>query len=613
MQKIPLGKNLLIIIIVLFISNLAIADVLDELDQQLKDTQQQLSTTVNDKTSTAKRLADLEKLKKQYEGTLGSIQNNYQLTRSQLDVTTDSLEQKNLEIENTNQELTQLETSIDQKYQTIYSAIRQIYMSQPVSWLDSFITINRYGHDVKNTFINRSITFALYNSLNELKIELAKITEIKEVLMQIQKELADQKSFLESQQRSLQNEIASTQQRITSAQSEMQKLVQALSGFDQAISSLTQKQRDILTAKAAAALASTSVGNIEINQSAIEKSPPADGNVYFSFWTYGYPHRVGMNQYGAFGRAKIGQNYSQILAAYYQGAQITDVTVPDSIVISTSNGNQSISFEDDYLMGIGEMPSCWGAADRGGMEALKAQAIAARTYAIYSTNNGQSSICTDQHCQVYVGSSKITGTCGQYWKQAVLETRGKILTYNGSPILAVYASTAGGYTLNSSEAQPYFSSYKPYLIGIKDADENGDYYDGPKHGDSPWFHKSWGDQPWLSISQVTDLFNAALLPETYNNDLTQTTSAEITARLIQSGIEPISDFNAIELIDQNGKSVNPASGPQSGQTAKVRVYYQNGKVAEVTASRFKFVFNLLSPGTDSIYSTRFDVLTAAEL
>ena len=596
--------------VVLLMGRTTLGTELDELDQQLQATKSQLDSTVKERDSAQQRLKALEKLKSQYQNSLSSMQKNYALTNSQIQTTIQSINEKDAELTKIEEQITEINALVTSRNVSIKGAIRSMYISQTPGWLSAVMADNRVAAFAKSLIYQRSITTSLQNEINSLQDELTTIADIRDVLDQLKTELEQQRQNLISQSVNLQNQINSTQKNIASAQGEMQNLGQALVGLDQQVSALTQKQRDILNAKAAAALASTSVGNVEVDPSSIEKEAPKDGNIYFSFWTYGYPHRVGMNQYGAFGRSKAGQTVEQILTTYYHNVNIVDWNMPETITITGSNGNQTISFEDDYLMGIGEMPSCWGAPDRGGLEALKAQAIAARTYALAYTNNGTSPICTTQACQVYVGSSKVTGTCGEYWQAAVQATRGKVIVQNNQPITAWYASTAGGFTLSSAEV---WGGNRDYVTGIADLDANGKAYDGKDHGDSPWYHKAWGNEPWLSIAQVTDLFNAALLPESFNNQLAPAEKGgyspeQVVTQLIASGIEPVTSFSAIEIVDQNG-----SSGANTAQVGKVRVYYSDGKVAEVIGSRFKFVFNLRSPGTNALWTTRFDVRTAADL
>lgn len=100
---------------------------------------------------------------------------------------------------------------------------------------------------------------------------------------------------------------------------------------------------------------------------------------------------------------------------------------------------------ESYLRGVvpREMPSSWG--NYGGMEALKAQAVAARTYALCYHGQGRHAdyhVCDSQHCQVYGGVEAETPNTDR----AVEMTRGEILTFNGRAISPFYHATNGGYT-----------------------------------------------------------------------------------------------------------------------------------------------------------------------
>jgi len=115
---------------------------------------------------------------------------------------------------------------------------------------------------------------------------------------------------------------------------------------------------------------------------------------------------------------------------------------------------------EDYLLGV--VPNELSPATFGQLEALKAQAVAARTYAI--RNMGQYKqegydICNTDACQVYFGA----GTEDTLATQAVRETRGMIATYNGQPINALYSSTCGGRT---EASENIFQEKLPYLVSV---------------------------------------------------------------------------------------------------------------------------------------------------
>ncbi|MUG01718.1 SpoIID/LytB domain-containing protein [Bacillus tequilensis] len=114
--------------------------------------------------------------------------------------------------------------------------------------------------------------------------------------------------------------------------------------------------------------------------------------------------------------------------------------------------NVNIPFED-YLKGVvpHEMPASWQ------KEALKAQAVAARTYSI---NSAGKEVQDTTAFQVYGGYDWNSKT-----SEVVEATKGKVLKYNGNLISATYSSSNGGYTEASGEV---WSSQLPYLIAKKD-------------------------------------------------------------------------------------------------------------------------------------------------
>ncbi len=127
---------------------------------------------------------------------------------------------------------------------------------------------------------------------------------------------------------------------------------------------------------------------------------------------------------------------------------------------------------EEYLLGIGEVPSSWP------MEALRAQAVAARSFALYKIRTyGVQPSCNcnlfdGSNDQVYIGWDKEGGTDGVRWVRAVTTTASKIVAYHGSVALTVFSASDGGHTedLNVQWGTP-LSTY-PYLAGVCDP---GDY------------------------------------------------------------------------------------------------------------------------------------------
>jgi SpoIID/LytB domain protein len=125
---------------------------------------------------------------------------------------------------------------------------------------------------------------------------------------------------------------------------------------------------------------------------------------------------------------------------------------------------------DDYVAGVAEMPGRWH------LEALKAQAVAARTYAWHAVELGTFAgrgydICDSVDCQAFAGAEQEEGVSGRRWRAAVDQTAGEVLVGDdGAPILARYFSTSGGRTLPNEVVFPS-SGPRPYLTGTDDPDD----------------------------------------------------------------------------------------------------------------------------------------------
>lgn len=125
-----------------------------------------------------------------------------------------------------------------------------------------------------------------------------------------------------------------------------------------------------------------------------------------------------------------------------------------------------------YLLGLAEVPPDWPA------EALKAQAIAARTYALNTLDRPPAGaaatygfdICASVECQVFSGAEVLQQSDGQRWEDAVRATAGEAILYEGRPILARYHSVSGGQTFDNEQIFPTEGSY-PYLKGVSSTTE----------------------------------------------------------------------------------------------------------------------------------------------
>lgn len=161
---------------------------------------------------------------------------------------------------------------------------------------------------------------------------------------------------------------------------------------------------------------------------------------------------------------------------------VNGLTVAGRVTIKRQNGKLAAINEvaiEDYVKGVvpSEMNPSWS------FEALKAQAIAARTYGLYKIRqNGKKDfdVVASTKDQVYKGRAGADGPGGR----ATDETRGQVLVFQDEPILAAFFSTAAGPT---EDALNIWSVDLPYLKGVE----------CPFDMNSPYFQ--WRTDVWLPL------------------------------------------------------------------------------------------------------------------
>jgi len=146
------------------------------------------------------------------------------------------------------------------------------------------------------------------------------------------------------------------------------------------------------------------------------------------------------------------------------------------VYLNESQRIEKIELEE-YVKGVvaSEMPAAFE------IDTLKAQAVAARTKALYQkikygdkgnqTHPG-AEVCNGVHCQVYKNKEQLAQIHSDNWikdfwpkiEKAVEETRGLVITYEGKLIDPLYHSTSGGRTENSEDV---FANMAPYLRSVE--------------------------------------------------------------------------------------------------------------------------------------------------
>lgn len=386
---------------------------------------------------------------------------------------------------------------------------------------------------------------------------------------------------------------------------EISKAEVFISDLSNKIAALTELQQRLLAEKLAGL-------NIPRSAYSLQGGCVDDRNIdpgfspRIAFFTFGVPNRVGLNQWGARGRAEAGQSAQTILSAYYNADFTTGYNSGINIRVTGTNEygqgfNDTWNIED-YLKHLYEIPGDWP------MEALKAQAIAARSYALAYTNNGQGAICPNQNCQV-VKRELNSGN----WQAAVKQTEGIVLTNGGQPIKAWFSSTHGGYVFKSGEIGWNDTSWTKHSTDINGGVSGfGDLFSNAYDKNSPWFYCDWGFRrdynktAWLRPEEVADIANVILLarkdssvrkhlyqldkpnPEGTDNWDPERVKQELSSR----GGNPVDSVSDISI----GADWN------YGRTTTVNIAGNSFEGAE-----FKDFFNLRAPANIQIVGPLFNI------
>ncbi|HSX08771.1 MAG TPA: SpoIID/LytB domain-containing protein [Candidatus Saccharimonadales bacterium] len=409
--------------------------------------------------------------------------------------------------------------------------------------------------------------------------------------------------------------LASTQTRLAADTAKLNKVVAGAQAYQAQLSnqiaSLTAQQQQLVAQKYASlgipTTADTASGGCSSDLNPYKD--PGFGGTKFGFFTYGVPNRVGLNQYGAKGRAEAGQSYTDILNAYYANFQITNMpTSSTTITVNGSNdsgesfSNQSFTVED-YLKHLYEMPSGWPS------EALKAQAIAARSYVMHAIASGRTTVPPNTTFQEVK-----TELNAQAWIDAVDATNGQVMTSGGTPIEAFFSSTHGGYVHASADigwsATSYTKTAQDTSANVGSfADLQNNAYDKA----SPWFYCDWGSRSadngtaWLASSDVADIVNAVLLAQAdgsatphlsqIDKNIPDTWDAgQVQQQLRSHGITPYTSVSSV--------TINADFG--SGNTTTVTVSGDGGSHG-ISGAAFKTIFNLRAPANIQIVGPLFNV------
>jgi peptidoglycan hydrolase-like amidase len=527
-----------------------------------------------------KEIDELEKLKKMSEDATSNLERSVEDLQNRIDNAQAGINAAQAQSQKLSKDIEQREKDLALQYTILNERVAAHYKRMRIFNPIMVFFANQDVSNLAKDLVYYSQAQAQdTNFIDKISAEILQLEQDKKALEQRQVQLAAMQQQLDEQKKFFEKEIAGA------------KEYQETLGTQ--IAELTAKQQAIIAARSGTYR--TTVGEVpladDFNASIGFKSQ-APSNSFAAFSFGGYTHRNGMSQYGAKARAEAGQSAEEILKAYYPNATLKkDYDAMDKISVE---GVGTIDFEDQYLLGIYEMPESWD------KDALRAQAVAARTYAIRYTDNGSKSICTTEACQVFKNSPK-SGA----WKDAVKDTKDWVLVDgDGKPVSTQYASTHGGYA--NTSGWDLDGSY-----------DSGDWTTKAweKKADSPWFYKAWyrsgysasgascgRSHPWLSEKEFADIINAWIVR---NKPSGADVDRILPITINECGLggisgDPYSMDELRDWADKAGGAVTSISSvsvshSSKGQTTEVRLETNRGTI-KISGSEFKETFNLRAPG-----------------
>lgn len=545
------------LLICFFLFSPSYSDELDDINKQIQDLTNALNMSIAATKPLESQLTSMQKQLAQIKSEIGAIEQDVATKKKQIDDGYKDLESKQVVLARTLRDF----------YIKSYNAspLLTLFSSEDASEVTSNLVYQQAKADQDKTIITN------------IAVSITSLEERKAALTAEEAKLQIARSSLDTQAAKLQSIIdgAKSYQQTVSSQ----------------LATLSQRQNEILSARSGTFTASIGDSDLADDYNAsikgFRESAPSGSFGVFSFGAY--THRKGMSQYGAYGRAKNGQDYHAILKAYY-GKDTSNGDTGGTIQVS---GVGAIDFETTYLYGIAEMPASFPT------EALKAQAVAARSYAYRYKQQG-TSICTTESCQVY-SSSKSSNPPAE-WKAAVDSTKGQII----DGVTTFFSSTTGGYlstmgwdTTDGGGGSTFADKAYEKLAG------------------SPWFYKAWytksysvnsdkcgRSNPWLNGSEMADIINGAMV-------LYHGGNGDEVGRVTPPSCWGGNPYSSDELRSVSGKyggGVSNVSGVTvsqgNGTTATVSFQTDRGSIS-LSGDNFKTAYNLRAPGYMSIPQNGF--------
>ena len=491
---------------------------------------------------------------------LTSLQNSSELVTTNISDLKNQIQDLKIKINLVNNQVNELVNNIDSTQKLIDSEksfrdsqIRQYFMDTYVSDQTSGLELMQGANldFVQTSHVVKSYAIKVKkDKLDTILAQYNVLTTQKTQILSLKQQLNDENNNLDKKQKQLQEYLLKISNNIGSTSSQTQTLKSQLSSINSNLSFLDARHSQLLEQEL-----QKMATQQQTQQTVIQSGQ-------FFFLGRGRDlidgHGMGMSQWGAYGEAlNYGWTYDQIVKFYYPSASLGDYKEPDKIVVDGKT-NVPISFES-YLAGIGEVPNDWPS------EAIKAQIVAARTYAMaaaYKGSDGYFHICGSDQCQVYVG-----GTAKLSYVQA---TKGKVLLYNSLPITAYFTASIRG--CSSTLGTVWGSTNQPYIQTVKDDSYAYKDYTSPNPYDPSGSYIKPYNWQWrtngYSLNQLSDILSGS----------------------ISTNVGKLQSISTTKDI--------------CGRVAKIVLVGDLG-TKTLSGWDFRAIFNNITPFNDYVYSTEF--------
>lgn len=596
-------KSVLVLAFLLFFCSFFLFTDLREnlFSNDLDEYESQLDEKKEEKEKTLSQLEQVKAEIARIQDSGYSLDQQIRLINAELNRVEEEMEQVEEDLKKREEDISLKEKDLSEKQEYVEEISGKLYKNSRYSFLEILF---RQGNDdgfLQTLIFSRFVIASQISYMREVIEEIRELQEERDALEE-QKEIfeKDQEEFGQSKDL-LATERARMQSLLNERVATRGALTRRIGGLERDISEL---QNFLLLMRSGGTVVNAEnlgTGEGPSSLAYFRSNAPSGSFGVFSFGAY--THRNGMSQWGAKARSDAGQSYEQILNFYYSSAKIVE---RDNLMEKiTVDGFGTMDFEEKYLMGIREINPAWNT--QGDMEILKAQAIAARSYAVARTSNGSTSICATERCQVYSSSHH-----GGAWAQAVKETAGIILIDSGGNALSTqYAAVHGGWVNN---------------IGFDVRSSSGSWIDEAWDNISrvSWFYRNWHTKgygtetcsthpnPWLTNAEMADLVNAYLYwsHSSVESDSRLTavdiatcwgkssanpySMSELKEKVRSVGLQPVNSINGVAVTNSNGWTTSISFAVDGGRSITIS-----------NPTIFREVYNMRAPAFFAIPQSSF--------